>query len=226
VPLCGLVSGALVFGVGSETEKARLIETVRNFSAPLVNQSLVLNPFGVIGDSFRMWAPFLNPLLAILVAIGALFLVREKLSSYKTLVLSWMIVTGVGTFFAVTLQTEIWRIWYLQPLWLIAAAGVSGLLRVSNLAAVALKSNLEVVTVASIIVLSGLVLLFLEPVLGSWIFYPIALLPALFNYRGREANSRSIFALSLIVFVSLFFLNHALRSLYPLILDPHNFLEH
>lgn len=226
VPLCGIVSGALVFGVGSETEKARLIETVRHFSAPLVNQSLVLNPFGVIGDSFRMWAPFLNPLLAILVAIGALFLVREKLSSYKTLVLSWMIVTGVGTFFAVTLQTEIWRIWYLQPLWLIAAAGVSGLLRVSNLAAVALKSNLEVVTVASIIVLSGLVLLFLEPVLGSWIFYPIALLPALFNYRGREANSRSIFAVSLIVFVSLFFLNHALRSLYPLILDPHNFLEH
>jgi hypothetical protein len=193
------------------------------FAAPFANQSLVLSPFGVIEDSFRIWAPFLNPLLAILVVIGALFLVGEKPSSYKTLVLSWMLVAGVGTFFAVTLQTEIWRIWYVQPLWLVAAVGVDGLLQFCNSAVGTTKLNLEAVVIAAIIVFGGLGLSFLQPILGSWIFYAVAMLPSLFHLRRSTRNSDMILATSLILFVSLFFLNHALRSLYPLILDPHNF---
>jgi hypothetical protein len=227
VPLLGLVSAALAFTVVSEGEKANLINAFHVFSAPLASQSLVLSPFGVIEDSFRIWALFLNPLLAILVVIGALFLVREKSSSYRTIMLSWMLVSGIGTFFAVTLQTEIWRIWYVQPLWLLGGAGVSGLLRTRNVSKPTSTSGFEAKT-AAIIFIAGLAVYFLEPLLGASVFYVAAVSPVMSNI-GRKDSRASVqtpFATTLILFVCVFFLNHALRSLYPLFLDPHNYLEH
>jgi hypothetical protein len=79
-----------------------------------------------------LWVSFLNPLLMILAMVGVLSLVRERGSSYRIYLLSWMLVAGLGTFFAVTLQTEIWRIWYVQPLWLLGGAGVTTLLGTRN----------------------------------------------------------------------------------------------
>jgi hypothetical protein len=43
-----------------------------------------------------------------------------------------MAFSGVGTFFAVTFGTEVWRIWYLQPLWILGATGTRGLLQWTN----------------------------------------------------------------------------------------------
>ena len=194
VPVCGLVAAALVFALRSETEKARLVETARNFPARLVDQSLVLNPFSVIDNSLSTWASFTNPLLA-LVVIGAIFLARKKPSSYKILVPSWMTVTDVGTFFVVALQTETWRIWYVQPLWLIAAAGVGGLLRFSNSWICTTKVNVEVVMAVVTIIFGGLALLFLEPILGSWLFCVVAILqstdPEREDKRGQRLRNRA-----------------------------------
>ena len=226
LPLSGLVSGALIFALGSETERWKLTDTIEIFTLHLAEGPVVFSPIDTLDHALRVWAPFLNPLLMILVVLGVLTIVRKRSSSYGIFLLSWMTITGAGSLLPVSVGAEIWRIWYVQPLWLVAAAGLNGLLKAANSPASAIKVDLEAIMVAAIIILSGLALLFLQPILGSWIFYPIALLPALFKYRGREANSRSIFAVSLVVFVSLFFLDHALRSLYPLILDPHNFLEH
>jgi len=225
VPLLGITSAALVFTVASEGEKANLISAFGIFSAPLMSQSLVSSPFGVIEDSFRIWASFLNPLLAILVFIGALLLVREKSSSYKTIMLSWMLVAGAGTFFAVTLQTEIWRIWYVQPLWLLGGVGVSGLLGTRNASKPASTSGFEAKT-AIIIFIAGVAVYFMEPLLGASVFYIAAVSPVLSSIARRRQNIHSVFATTLILFVCVFFLNHALRSLYPLFLDPHNYLEH
>jgi hypothetical protein len=222
VPLLGLVSAALVFTVASEGEKANLINAVDVFSAPLVSQSMVLNPFGVIEDSFRIWASFLNPLLAVLVVIGALSLVREKSSSYRTIILSWMLVTGVGTFFAVTLQTEIWRIWYVQPLWLLGGAGVGSLQGTRSASS---PAGFEAKT-AAIIFIAGVAVYFLEPLLGAGVFYVAAVSPVLSNVGRSRASVQSVFATTLILFICVFFLSHALRSLYPLFLSPHNYLEH
>lgn len=226
VALCGLVAGVLAFSFGSQAERRLIREALGTFTAPLASQSLVLSPFGVIGDSFRIWASFLNPLLSILVVIGALLLVGEKPSSYKTLVLSWMLVTGIGTLFAVTLQTEIWRIWYVQPLWLLAGVGMNGLLHIARASSRASRSNSAAI-VAVIIPLAGLGVFILQPILGSGVFYLVAMLPALFSLRrSSKTNSYTLLATLFMLFVSLFFLNHTLRSLYPLILNPHNFIEH
>jgi hypothetical protein len=226
VLLSGLVSGALVFAAGSETERARLIETVRDFTAPLTAPSLIEHPFGVIYDALRIWSPMLNPLLMVLAIAGVVLLVRERFSNYKVFILSWMAVAGIGTFFAVTLNTEIWRIWYLQPLWLLGATGIKGLLQMGNSIWNEQASYLVPARTALIISTAGIAVFLLDPAVGSVIFYVAALSIVLIHLGGQRANTKTVLASAFILFVMVFFLNHALRSLYPLILDPHNYLEH
>jgi hypothetical protein len=220
VPFSGLASGALVFVLGSETVRGRFTDAIQILASPLAEQSLLLHPFDVIGSAMNLWASFLNPLLMILAMIGVLSLVREKGSSYKIYLLSWMLVAGLGTFFAVTLQTEIWRIWYVQPLWLLGGAGISSMLGTRNVFGPASGSGFEAKTIA-IIFIAGLAVYLLEPLLGAGIFYVAAVSPVLSNIGRRRGRVQSVFATVLILFVSVFFLNHALRSLYPLILYPH-----
>jgi hypothetical protein len=94
------------FVLGSETVRGRFTDILRHRS----QNSLPLRPFDVIGSAMKVWSSFLNPLLMILAMIGVLSLVCERGSSYKIYLLSWMLIAGLGTFFAVTLQTGIWRI--------------------------------------------------------------------------------------------------------------------
>jgi hypothetical protein len=223
--LSGLLSGALVFVIGSETEKARLVETVLDFGGPLNTPSLVEHPFGVIYDALRIWAPFMNPLLAVLAVAGVVMLIRERSSGYKIFMLSWMTIAGAGTFFAVTLGTEIWRIWYLQPLWILGATGIRGLLH-ANSSWNEGASYLVAVRTTLIIYIVGLAVFFLEPIVGSTIFYFAALSIVVVHLGGQRANAKTILVSAFILFVLVFFLDHALRSLYPLFLDPHNYLEH
>ena len=226
VLLAGLVSGALVYATGSDTERAKLIEAIQIYSAPLTEPSLAQHPFGVIYDALRIWSPFLNPLLMVLAIVGVVLLIRERASSYKIFMLSWMAVAGIGTFFAVTLNTEIWRIWYLQPLWLLGATGIRGLLQMGNSIWNEQASYLVPARTALIISIAGIAVFLLDPAMGSVVFYVAALSIVLIHLGGQRANTKTVLASVFILFVLVFFLNHALRSLYPLILDPHNYLEH
>jgi hypothetical protein len=222
----GLVSGAFVFVTGSATQKARLIETVIDFEGPVNAPSLVQHPFGVIYDALRIWASFLNPLLMVLAVAGVVMLIRERSSSYKIFILSWIAIAGAGTFFAVTLGTEIWRIWYMQPLWILGATGIRGVLQLANWTWNGHTSHLVAARTALIIIIAGLAVFFLEPIVGSLIFYAAILSIVVVHSGGQRANAKTVLVSVFILFILVFFLNHALRSLYPLLLDPHNYLEH
>jgi hypothetical protein len=225
--LSGLMLGGFVFALGSETEKARLIESVTDFGGPLISPSLVEHPFGVIYDALRIWAPFLNPMLMVLVMIGVVLLIRERFSSYKILMLSWMVIAGIGTFLGVTLRTEIWRIWYVQPLWILGATGVKGLLEIGNSDWAGGQIRYLVAARAVVITCAaGLAVALLEPVVGSVIFYAALISIVALHIGGQGANTKTVFVTIVILFISVFFLDHALRSLYPLILNPHNYLTH
>jgi hypothetical protein len=227
VLLSGLISGAFVFVAGSNVERARLIETIGTYSAPLTEPTQIQHPLNTIYDALRVWAPFLNPLLMILAMLGVVLIVCERSSSYKVFMLSWMVLAGIGTFFAVTLQTEIWRIWYVQPLWILGAAGIKGLLQIgSSDEGGGQIPYLVVARIAIITCVAGLAVVLLEPVVGSIIFYAAIISIATIHICGYGGNTKTVFVTAVILFVSIFFLDHALRSLYPLILNPHNFLEH
>jgi ABC-type phosphate transport system permease subunit len=86
-------------------------------------------------------------------------------------------------------------------------------------------SGFEAKTVATMFI-AGAAVYFLEPLLGASVFYVAAVSSALSNIGRRRASVQAVFATTLILFVCVFFLNHALRSLYPLMLDPHNFRQH
>lgn len=83
----------------------------------------------------------------------------------------------------------------------------------------------EIARTAVTICIAGVAVFLLQPVLGSSIFYLAALSPLLFSLGRRRASMNTVFATTLFLFVSVFVLNHALRSLYPLVLEPHNFRE-
>jgi hypothetical protein len=228
VPFSGLASGILVFVfvLGGSTVIGGLTTATQILASPLSEQSLLLRPFDVIGGAMNLWASFLNPLLMILVMVGVLSLVRENGSSYKIYLLSWMLITGLGTFFGVTLQTEIWRIWYVQPLWLLGGVGVSSLLGTRDPSNPSIALGFEAGKTAAIIFIAGLAVFLLEPMMGASVFYVAAVSPVLSNVGRRRGNVQTVLAATLILFVCVFFLNHALRSLYPLMLNPHNFIEH
>jgi di/tricarboxylate transporter len=86
-------------------------------------------------------------------------------------------------------------------------------------------SGFEAKTVA-IIFIAGAAVYFLEPLLRASVFYVAAVSPLLSNIGKRRATVQTVFAPTLILFVCVFFLNQALRSLYPLTSDPHNFRQH
>jgi fumarate reductase subunit C len=87
-------------------------------------------------------------------------------------------------------------------------------------------SYLVAARTALIISIAGIAVFLLDPVVGSVIFYVAAVSVIVIHLRGQRANARTILASAFVLFILVFFLDHALRSLYPLILDPHNFLEH
>jgi len=232
VLLSSLLSGGLIF-VSTQAERAlEFGRAITDFMAPLANQSSLLSPFGIIRHELGVWAPFLNPILMVLAAAGVLCLVLERPSAYKILLLCWMAVAGTGTFFAVGFEGGIWiwRMWYLQPLWLLAATGINGLLQTgdSNNDRVALApegAKIDWRSTATVLV-GGLVVVVFQLVAGASAFYVGAVSPLLLGVGRRRANAQTIFASILILFLCLFFLNQALRSLFPLILYPHNYLEH
>jgi hypothetical protein len=225
VLLSGLVSGALTFALGSETERWKLMDTIKIFTLHLAERPVVFSPIDMLDHALKVWAPFLNPLLMILVLLGVLGVVRERSSSYSVFLLSWMAIAGAGSLLPVSVEAEIWRIWYVQPLWLLAGAGVSSLLGTRDLTKHATVHYSAIARTAMTICIAGVAVFLLQPVLGSSIFYLAALSPILFSLGRRRASMNTVFATTLFLFVSVFVLNHALRSLYPLVLEPHNFRE-
>jgi cell division protein FtsW (lipid II flippase) len=87
-------------------------------------------------------------------------------------------------------------------------------------------SHLVAARTALIIGIAGLAVFFLEPTVGTLIFYVAVLSIVVVHLGGQRTNAKTILASAFILFLLVFFLNHALRSLYPLFLDPHNYLEH
>jgi hypothetical protein len=225
IPILGLLTGLLAFSLASEAQRATLLQAIRNFSAPLRNLAVVLSPYDPLTEAFGTWAPFLNPFLMILAGAGVIRLLRSNGSPFSTLLLSWALVSGAGTFAAVALRTEIWRIWFVQPLWLLAGIGVGGVLRIRGP-----QSNWKFPDPATalagvVLVAVGVAVSFLQPMIGSGIFYLSTLAPLMISLTRNRSRADSVFANALTVFIAVFFLNHALRSLQPLIIDPHNFRE-
>lgn len=222
----GLVAGGLILIAGSGIERARLTEMIGDFWEPVTGQSTLLRTPEIILTALRTWAPFLNPLLMILAGIGVLFLTRELSSKYKVFLLSWMTITGLGAFLGVVLETEVWRIWYVQPLWILGGIGAGSLVQGIELRnRDGISGPLAFQTTAMVLV-AGLAVFILEPILGTGIFYFAAVAPLLLWLDRKPVDAHAIYSAALALFVLVFFLNQALRGLYPLIMDPHNFREH
>jgi hypothetical protein len=192
------------------------------------------NQIPLAGDAIYLgyvqWASFFSPLLLATCLLGAVRLMQHKdnLSKY---ILAWIVTCSIGSILAAPIgynpispelsEPQLWRVLYISPLPMLLAFGIEKAWELVGRLQIATPNRLRAPYFPSILstALCG-ALLVISP---SSIVKLVAVLAALaaclvlaFKQGPQAAKTLVIMTLLLIV------ANAAFRSLYPLLLDPHN----
>jgi hypothetical protein len=182
---------------------------------------------GALSSVFEDWGSFLNPFLMIISLLGVFVVIRRK-DSLSMYVVAWIVVWSIGSVLAAPEPIEmeaLWRMLYVSPLPLLLAYGISGIVQLSrrlemfNSSSEHFATQTFFATVGVVAPLSAFIVAFPSPMLKL-----VAVLAALaltfVLVRFVPANQvASILVLAVLVLIVV---NGAFRSLYPLLLDPHN----
>jgi hypothetical protein len=193
------------------------------------NQMLFVG--GAIYLGFVQWASFLSPLILAICLLGTLRLAQrnDKLSKY---LLAWLIACSVGSILAARLdydatrpelsEPQLWRMLFISPLPILLAFGIEKawelLTRLKPVTPTRFRADCAFASIfptalcGALLVISGLPIVKLLVVLAA---LACGLLLA-FKQGPHAAKTLLIMTLLLVV------INAAFRSLYPLLLDPHN----
>jgi hypothetical protein len=202
------------------------------YSLPLLHQQVILLFFGAWLEMWREWGSFLSPTLIILALVGA-FGLAELEGGTKRYILAWVLVWCVGSLLAAPLgynpskpaisQTQLWRMLFLSPLPILLALGVKKLVDLSRRLAIPLSGGItwaQPILLSAVICAASLPLfVFTTPLIRmiSLISGIVAMLVV--TLRHRASSSARIL---IMIVLMLIIVNAAFRSLFPLLLHPHN----
>jgi hypothetical protein len=191
---------------------------------------------GAFGEMFLGWSSFLPPLLLLICLVGAYSLAnREGLA--RNYLIAWIATWCVGsiliapygynaTNFA-TSETQLWRMLYLSPLPFLLALGIERVMK--NLSArdtfgfSILESRRETVLFLSILTAAGAGLFMsIDPVVRLAIVLGAIAFLAIFTIRFPGYPTARVLVISILIAI---LVNAAYRSLYPLLIDPHNLVS-
>jgi hypothetical protein len=180
----------------------------------------------------RVWSSFLSPTLILIMLVGA-FALNELRGETKRYLLAWVAVWCVGSILVAAIgylpadaaisETQLWRILYLSPLPILLALGVSRLVNLTTrfvITGPSIAPRLQPAVFSTAIGVFSLPLfLFEAPIirLGSVIAGTLALL--LLTYRFHVKDSPKLMTSTVLILI---IVNAAFRSLFPLLLSPHN----
>jgi hypothetical protein len=183
---------------------------------------------------FFDWGSFLSPLLLLICLVGAYSLAgREGIA--KNYVMAWIAVWCVGSILVAPIgyipgniaisETQLWRMFYLSPLPILLTLGMEKLLRICRFS----ESNARGVISRKLIMLIYAVLIAAS--MGLFFFSNpfarlamlLAAVASMFLLMMRFPKRQILWILVLSMLV-LVVVNVAYRSLYPLLLDPHNLI--
>jgi hypothetical protein len=226
--------GALVYpsGVGGDISSAFAL-----YSFPLAHVDSIFTLFpGAWLEMWRVWSSFLSPTLILIALVGA-FALNELQGEMKRYLLAWLVVWCLGSVLVAAIgylpadaaisETQLWRMLYLSPLPILLALGVSKLVNLSSRFVTSGTTpgprkfaRLQPIVLSAAIAAPSLPLfIFATPLirLGSVIVGLVAVV--LLTHRFQLTNSpRLMIAILLILII----VNATFRSLFPLLLDPHN----
>jgi hypothetical protein len=200
---------------------------------PLIHSDAVFRLFpGAWAEMWRVWSSFLSPALILISLVGAVAL-KELQGRTKRYLLSWAFVWCLGSILVAPIsyhptnpaisETQLWRMLYLSPLPILLALGVSKCASLGSRFTLPVQPNfsrLQPVVLLAAVGASSLPLsVFTTPLirLGAVVVGTLAV--ALLIHRVRLTDSAKIM---IVMVLFLIIVNATFRSLFPLLLDPHN----
>jgi hypothetical protein len=203
------------------------------FSFPFLHIDSVIKLFpGALLETSGLWSSFLSPTL-ILIALVGVFTLNEKRGETKRYLLAWVAVWCIASILAAPIDyvpanpaisdSELSRMLYFSPLPILLALGVSKFVDLSSrfvISGACRFPRLQPIVLSAVIGVSSLLLfIFATPMirLGSVMAGALAVVLLTYRFRLRDSPRLMITILLILIIV-----NAAFRSLFPLLLDPHN----
>jgi len=209
-----------------------LMNTLGLYVSPFIQPGSLLTFGGAMQELFVNWTPFIPPLLLLLCLVGV-YSLSGRQGGARNYVVAWVVTWCIGSFLVAPSgynatnpglsETGLWRMLYVSPLPILLALGWEKCLDISKRCQIPslgkkwpLKSHL---TSLALIAVSAGLFLFEDPLVRLAILTGVVVAVIVVGFKfPRYQTARSFLAAILI----LLFVNAALRSLYPLLLDPHS----
>jgi hypothetical protein len=218
----------------SPSLRADLASTIQLYMSAPVNPAGLLSFGDALTNMFYNLGPVLSPVLLLLCMVGAYSLARRRDITGNYLI-AWTLACCIGSILIAPSglnptnpglsETGLWRMLYISPLPFLLALGMEKCVSISKRPI----STVDPTTIASQIMPVLSILPFLAVGAGLFmisdaavrlLLVALALIAALVIVV-RFPNSRCLEVLIVSVLVLLLF-NAAFRTLFPLVLDPHN----
>lgn len=223
----GLVAYQFVPGMRSD-----LVSTLNLYSLSLQEAGLV-SWGGAYIQFFRDWGPFLSPLLLVICLVGAYSLAgREGIA--KNYVMAWIAVWCIASILVaptayipgnVASETQLWRMFYISPLPILLALGMEKLLRVRKFPELYLQGVISrklIMLIYAVLIPASMGLFFFSNPFARLAMLLIDVASMfLLTIQFPKRQVLRILVLSVLVLV---LVNVGYRSLYPLIISPHNLI--
>mgnify|MGYP007042367954 CR=1 FL=1 len=229
--LVGLVAGCASLLMLQTSQGLRVTDALGYYVRVLIHPEIALSFADAIRHHVITWSPFLSPALMVMAIVGVLATVQHG-GVLSRLMLSWLCATSVASILAIPIGEygeNLWRILFIAPTSPLTAIGASHICRI-------LKQNLDedmsmrlpstkwcwaagiVIYVQGMSILPVIIFAVL-PELGQFLGLVLNLLLVSLLFHSRYKGTGSFHVLA--VTIAMLTATSGLRSLAPLLVDPH-----
>jgi hypothetical protein len=188
---------------------------------------------GALTEVLNNWSSFFPPILLLICLVGAYSLSSHQ-GAAKNYILAWTAIWCVGSFLVAPIgflpmnpaasETQLWRIMYASPLPFLLAMGLEKCVDLSKKldplrGTFPVSRQQPIIISVLLVVLSATLFAFQDPFVRIAIILVAVAIVLLLSIRFPQYQAVRILTIAFLVLV---IVNSAYRSLYPLLLNPHN----
>lgn len=215
--------------------RSDLADTLNLYTFSYLHPIQLLSFGNALGEVLFNWGSFLSPLLVLVSIVGA-YTVTQRSGVARNYLLAWVAVWCLGSILVAPIgfnpanpavsESELWRMLYVSPLPFLLAMGMDRCLdfskRLETLVGSEQVSRKQPVLLSAILIAFSAGLFVSENVLVRLLIV-LGVLVALVLIVVRFPRYQ-VGRILIVSFLILLLVNAAFRSLYPLLVDPHNLL--
>jgi len=228
--LSGLVAGYISLLILQTSEGLRITSALSYYAAAFLDPMAILTFPSAIEYFATIWSPFLNPVLIVVAIVGILAAVDHG-DGLGRLILPWLCVTSIASVLATPLGSwgggYLWRMFFITPIAVLTALGALHMCRTLEMKfsegseATLPPTHWVAGVFVSTLGMSVLsVIMPAVPALGLFLGLVLNLLlvTPFFHSGYRDSGISHVLGATIVMLIA----NSGLRSLAPLLVDPHN----